>query len=96
VWRLAFTVGDSYLVRGVGLSLFPSTGQLDHGLRLGDALELRRPDGGIRRAWVVCLHPIHSSPTPFLAVVFPDWQPSDAPVGTEVWVADATPKPAGM
>lgn len=89
MWRLAFTVGDSFLVRGAGLSLFPSAGQLDHGLRVGDALELRRPDGTIRRASVVCLNPIHADPKPFLAVVFPDWQPSDAPAGTEVWVADA-------
>jgi hypothetical protein len=92
--RLAFTVGDSFVARGLGLSLFPRAGQLDHGLRIGDALELRRPDGSTRRATVVCLNPVHANPTPFCAVVFPDWQAAEAPVGTEVWVAEAEPAAA--
>jgi hypothetical protein len=91
VWRLAFTVSCSFVARGLGLTLFPSAGQLDHGLRIGDAVELRRPDGSTRRASVVCLNPVHANPTLFWAVVFPDWEPSDAPAGTEVWVAEAEP-----
>ncbi len=91
MWRLAFTVGDSFVVRGLGLSLFPSADQLDHGLRIGDEVELRRPDGSVCWATVVCLNPVHANPTPFWAVVLPGWQPSDAPVGTGVWVADAEP-----
>jgi hypothetical protein len=88
VWRLAFTVGDSFVVRGHGLSLFPSAGEVDHGLRIGDALELRLPDGRVRRASVEYLNSVHANPTPFLAVVFPGWEPSDAPAGTQVWVAE--------
>lgn len=93
MWRLAFTVGESFVVRGHGLSLFPSVGEHDHGLRVGDTLELRLPDGRVRRASVVRLNPVHANPTPFLAVMFPDWQPPDAPVGTQVWVAEPDPLP---
>jgi hypothetical protein len=86
--RLVFTVADSFTVRGLGLTLFPQAGQLDHGLQIGDPLELRRPDGTTRRATVVCLSPVHANPTPFWALVFPGWQPVDAPIGTEVWLVD--------
>ncbi|QJX00283.1 hypothetical protein FTUN_7908 [Frigoriglobus tundricola] len=91
MWRMAFIVGDSFVARGLGLRLFPSAGQLDHGLRVGDALELRRPDGSAHRASVMRLNPVHANPTPFWALVFPEWLPVDAPIGTEVWVADAKP-----
>ncbi|HEY1188968.1 MAG TPA: hypothetical protein VGE74_15040 [Gemmata sp.] len=97
--RLAFVVGDIFVMRGRGLSLFPRAGQLDHGLRVGDPLELRRPDGSTHRASVVCLNPVHANPAPFWAVVFPGWSEAEAPIGTEVWVADvepdATPDTAG-
>jgi hypothetical protein len=91
VKRLAFTVGDSFVARGLGLSLFPRAEQLDHGLRIDDALELRRPDGSTRLASVVCLNPVHANPTLFWAVVFPDWPVSEAPAGTEVWVVGSAP-----
>ena len=58
---------------------------------IADEVELRRPDGSVCWATVVCLNPVHANPTPFWAVVLPGWQPSDAPVGTGVWVADAEP-----
>ena len=93
MWRLAFTVSHSFVTLGRGLSLFPTAGQLDHGLCIGDAIELRLPDGRVRRASVSCLNPVHANPTPFLAVVFPDWQPSDAPLGTQVWVDEPDPLP---
>ena len=93
--RLAFTVGDSFVLRGLGLILFPCVGQLDHGLRIGDVLNLRRPDGSNYPASVVCLSPIHANPTPFWAVVFPDWSAAEVPVGTEVWVVDGEPGAAG-
>ena len=94
MWRFAFTVGDSFTVRRLGLILFPSVGPLDHGLRIGDALELRRPDESACRTTVVCLNPVHANPTPFWALVLPDGQPLDAPVGTQVWVAEAEPAAA--
>jgi hypothetical protein len=88
VERLAFTVADSFLVRGVGLLLAPGVGDLDPPLRIGDCLRLVRPDGSAVASEVRSLHPLHAPnpiPNPFL--VLPEFQPSDVPPGTAVWVA---------
>ena len=74
--RYAFTVGDSFIMRRTGLILFPSVGQLDHGLRIGDKLELCWPDGSVHRTAVECLTPVHANPILFWALVFPEGQPT--------------------
>ena len=91
--RLAFTVADSFSVRGVGLLLAPGVGDLDPPLRIGDRLRLVRPDGSAVASAVRSLHMLHAPnpvPNPFLAVA--RFQPADVPPGTAVWVAsDAEP-----
>lgn len=91
--RLAFTVADGFLVRGVGLLLTPGVGGLDPPLRIGDRLRLVRPDGSAVGSVVRALHLLHAPnpiPNPFLAL--PELQPADVPPGTAVWVAsDAEP-----
>jgi hypothetical protein len=93
VERLAFTVVDSFLVRGVGLLLAPGVGDLDPPLRIGSRLRLVRPDGSEVVSVLRSLHMLHAPnpvPNPFLAL--PEFQPADVPPGTAVWVAsDAEP-----
>jgi hypothetical protein len=93
VERLAFTVADSFPVRGVGLLLAPGVGDLDPPLRIGDRLRLVRPDGSAVASVVRALHLLYAPnpiPNPFLAL--PEFQPADVPPGTAVWVAsDAEP-----
>jgi len=93
VERLAFTVADSFLVRGVGLLLAPGVGGLARPLRIGDRLRLVRPDGSNVASVVRSLHMLHALtvvPNPFISL--PEMQPVDVPPGTAVWVApDAAP-----
>ena len=86
--RLAFTVTDSFLVRGVGLLVAPGVGGLDPPVRIGDQLRLVRPDGSAVASVVRALHLLHAPgpvPNPFLAL--PELQPADVPPGTAIWVA---------
>ena len=86
--RLAFTVADSFLVRGVGLLLAAGVGDLRPPLRIGHRLLLVRPDGSKVVSVVRSLQMLHAPtvvPNPFISL--PEMQPVDVPPGTAVWVA---------
>ena len=84
---LLFTVRDTFRLENRGLILAADVKPEQAGVRMGDSIELRRPDGsslvtvviGIERA-------IPYDPDRTLAVLLPgDILKADVPIGTEVW-----------
>jgi hypothetical protein len=84
---LLFTVRETFRLENRGLILAAEVKREESGVRAGDAIKLRRPDGsslvvvvaGIERA-------IPYDPDRTLAVlVRGDLTKADVPVGTEVW-----------
>ena len=84
---LLFIVRETFQLERRGLILATDVKQEQTGVRMGDSIELRRPDGsslittitGIERA-------IPYDPNRTLAVLLPaDISKADVPIGTEVW-----------
>jgi hypothetical protein len=84
---LLFTVRETFRLENRGLILTADVKQEQAGVRMGDSIQLRRPDGsslvtmvtGIERA-------IPYDPDRTLAVLLPvDISKVDVSIGTEVW-----------
>jgi hypothetical protein len=84
--RRAFTITDAFEVNG-GLLLTPGVGDLNVPIRVGEAVELRRPDGAVLRTVVAALEMLHApNPIPNPFVLLRGMPAADVPAGTEVWV----------
>jgi hypothetical protein len=81
--RRLFTVEDSFSVKGRGLVLIPGIVPLE-GVRVGDPLLLKRPDGTSVSATIGGLGFLPEPPFPIL---LEGCSREDVPVGTEVWSA---------
>lgn len=84
--RRAFSVSYAFEV-GDGLLLTPGVGDLEVPIRVGQPLELRRPDGSVLRTAVAALQMLHApNPIPNPFVLLRGVPAADIPAGTEVWV----------
>jgi hypothetical protein len=70
-----------YLLPGLPKQAFP------HAVRLGDAVELRRPDGSRISTTILSIeHTVPpTGPHPEPLMIPSTFQESDVPIGTEVW-----------
>jgi hypothetical protein len=86
--RLLFTVADSFEITGRGLVIIPGIiPRDDERFRVGDAIELRRPDGTVFHARIAGLELLNPTPPDHsIPVLMPlGISKQDAPLGTEVW-----------
>jgi hypothetical protein len=80
-------VTDSFHVRDRGLLLTPGIGDLGVILRVGQPIELRRPDGSTVRTLIHSLEMLHApNPIPNPFVLLRGMRAEDVPAGTEVWI----------
>ena len=81
-------VEDVIRSRGRGIVLIPEADWYSIPLRVGDPVELRRPDGSsvgtIVRA-IECIAPTHDGPRRYAILLSPELEKCDVPPGTEVW-----------
>ncbi|HEV2862011.1 MAG TPA: hypothetical protein VGX48_13465 [Pyrinomonadaceae bacterium] len=84
---LLFTVVDTFLIEKRGLVLAADVKSDRVSLRVGESIELRRPDGSIvvsKVAGIAHLSPYDPERT--LDILLPpDISKEDVPVGTQVW-----------
>ena len=84
--RLLFTVTDTFVIRGRGLVLFPGIAPTENErFRLGDPLQLKRPDGSIIQAEIAGFEYPTPNPRREIAIMLKGINKDDVPVGTEVW-----------
>ena len=88
--RHLFTVEDAFAIRQRGVIVVPGiTPEDGEVFRIGDPLELRRPDGTRRRTTIAGIEMFGrrdlTAPVPILLPK--DITKDDVPIGTEVWSA---------
>ena len=89
--RLLFVVADLFEIARRGPVLIPGiVPQGEERFRVGDLLELRRPDGTLLKTHIAGLELLNPSPPDHaVAVLLPiGISRQDIPVGTEVWSID--------
>ena len=102
--RRLFVVESVFTIKGRGLAAVGFTqeeyGAVRNVVRIGDGVELRRPDRTTLRATatgieyppsVIWIGP--KPPDARYALLLSNLAPADVPVGTEVWTADQLPLP---
>jgi hypothetical protein len=89
--RLLFKVEDVFVIQGRGVLLAPGYPSLpEEAFKVGDALELRRPDHTILKSTIAGVS-ILPSPDPATSIQMAFFLPpqvakDDIPIGTEVWL----------
>ena len=86
--RKLFTVEDTFVIRQRGVVVVPGIAPLgEEKFRIGDPLELRRPDGTRRQTAIAGLEMFHRpEPSAAFPLLLPqDITKEDVPIGTEVW-----------
>jgi hypothetical protein len=88
--RLLFTVEDIWTIRGRGIVISPGlVPQGDERFRLGDRLELHRPDGSVIVTKIEGWDLFHRGPNGEIEVLLEKSITKDqVPIGTEVWSVD--------
>ena len=88
--RRLFTVEDTFLIRGRGLSLWPGVGpEGEERFRVGDALILKRPDGSMIAASIDAAYMVFGGqPRNSYPISVRGLAKQDVPIGTEVWSTD--------
>lgn len=84
---LLFTVVDTFLIENRGLVLAADVKRDRVGLRVGESIELRRPDGSAivsKVAGIVRFVP-YDRERALDILLPPDISKEDVPVGTQVW-----------
>ena len=80
--NLIFRVADTFIIQGRGVCATPGEWGVGKA-RVGDAIELRRPDGSSLRASVIAISYPHQD------ILLPvEVANNDIPAGTEVWTVD--------
>jgi hypothetical protein len=86
--RCLFTVTNTFLIQGRGIVLMPGIiPQRDERFRVGDFVELRRPDNSIVRvqiAGIEIMNPMPRDGSRMVLIKKPE-RKEDVPIGTEVW-----------
>lgn len=84
---LLFTVVDTFMIEGRGLVLAADVRSDQVGLRVGQSIELRRPDGSTAVSEVAGIaHVSPYDPERALDILLPPGiSKEDVPAGTEVW-----------
>jgi hypothetical protein len=88
VGRLLFIVQHVVTIKGRGVALIPGiVPEEGEAFRVGDPLELRRPDGSVIKTRIGSLELLDPRPRPDEATVMLPISVTtpDVPVGTEVW-----------
>jgi len=88
--RRLFTVEDRFYIDGRGLIPVPGIVP-EHGerYRVGDPIELRRPDGSVLRTRIGGIEMINPTPQRSDTIILlRECTKDDVPVGTEVWSVD--------
>jgi hypothetical protein len=84
--RLLFTVGDRLHIRGRGVLVIPRPGSWHRdGIRVNDTVELRRPDGQVKRACITGFGHCPAGTEGLPLLLSGDLSAGDVPAGTEVW-----------
>jgi translation elongation factor EF-Tu-like GTPase len=87
--RLLFKVEDTFVIRGRGLVVVPGiVPGRDERFRIGDALQLKRPDGSESETTIGGLEMFTESMKPDIPVLLKGLGKEDVPIGTEVWSID--------
>jgi len=86
-----FTVEHVFTVPHQGVYLGPGLGGTGFRVRVGDPLELRKPDGSSAGTTIRGIAAFSTSspadPCRWLICLPPEWEVGEIPIGTEVWTA---------
>jgi translation elongation factor EF-Tu-like GTPase len=90
--RCLYTVEDSFFIKGRGLVTLPGIVPCgDERYRIGDRVEIRRPDGS-RLEWAIGgIEMINCTPprlTKEVVFLLRDLGKEDVPIGSEIWSID--------
>jgi|SRR5580692_11353064 hypothetical protein len=86
--RCLFVVSDTFAIKGRGLVLIPGIKpEGDERFRVGDIVELRKPDKAIARVKISGIEMLYPPPpNGGLPIMLKDMtEKNDVPLGTEVW-----------
>jgi hypothetical protein len=84
--RRLFTVADTFVIRGRGLVPVPGIVPVDdERFRVGDPIQLRRPDGLVVHTRIGGLEMLDPNPSNEVVILLKDLTKQDVPVGTEIW-----------
>jgi hypothetical protein len=90
--RCLYTVEASFFIKGRGLVLVPKiVPQEEKRLRVGDRVEIRRPDGSRLESCIGGIEIAHSSPprpTCEAWILLRELTKEDVPIGSEIWSID--------
>jgi hypothetical protein len=88
--RLLFKIRDTFWLERIGLVVAVDAKSADVCLRVGDLLELRRPDGSRLETEVAAIPRVcpNYPERPFSFSLPGGVGKEDVPIGTEVWVAE--------
>ena len=89
--RCLFIISDTFIIKGWGIALVPGIKpEGDERFRVGDTVELRKPDGTVARVKISAIE-MFSPPSGALPIMLKDvTERSDVPIGTEVWSIQST------
>jgi len=86
-----YTVDQAFEVPHQGIYLGPGLGPTFPGIRFGDRIELRKPDGSSTGTTIRSIGQFFmaspAEPCRYLILLPPGFEAGDIPIGTEVWTA---------
>jgi hypothetical protein len=88
--RSLYTVEDSFFLKGRGLVTLPGIVPREgERFRIGDWVEIRRPDGS-RLVWAIGGIEMSdpAPPTPGVVILLRELGKEDVPIGSEIWSID--------
>lgn len=90
--RCLFTVEDRIVLSGRGLMLVPGiVTQGEERFRVGDPIQIRRPDGSVLEWKIGALPMVHvQKPLDTVVVLMDGLNENDVPVGAQIWSVDHT------